>query len=434
MGKIPQLAEVIQTALIDEAEQAGQACGFIKRKRDLSGATFVQSMVFGWLANGEASLNELQQAAANVGVTITPQGIAHRFTPEAAACLYQVLQRVVSMVVESHDDTLPILERFNGVYITDSSVIGLPAALSEIWAGCGSRAGDTAAVKLQARLNYSTGRMCDVVLRPGREHDACAVSALSVVPAGSLQLQDLGYFSLASLQADSEAGRYWVTRLKTNTRVYTPEGEPLDLVACLAQTRLSTVDMPVRLGQRHQLACRLIAQRVSPKQAAATRRKLKRAAQKRGQTLSQRRLALADWVVYVTNTSTDQLSTAEVMALARTRWQIELLFKLWKSEGHLAHSRSTHPWRVLCEVYAKLIAVLVQHWMIVVCCWKNPLRSLTKAAQTIQKHAFHLACCIRDTQRLCTALRDIERCLTAGCRLDTRRSQPGTAQRLLSFA
>ena len=41
MGKIPHLAEVIQTALIEEAAQAGRECGFIKCQRDLSGAAFV---------------------------------------------------------------------------------------------------------------------------------------------------------------------------------------------------------------------------------------------------------------------------------------------------------------------------------------------------------------------------------------------------------
>ena len=73
------------------------------------------------------------------------------------------------------------------------------------------------------------------------------------------------------------------------------------------------------------------------------------------------------------------------------RWQIELLFKLWKSHGRVDESRSTKPWRILCEVYAKLLAMLVQHWVFLVSFWAYPDRSLTKAAQTVQKHALHLA-------------------------------------------
>lgn len=434
MSKIPQLAEVIQTVLVEDAERAGRESGFIKRKRELSGATFVQSMVFGWLANGNASLSELGQAAANVGVQISPQGLDNRFTPEAAECLHQVLERVMSIVMESQEETIPVLTRFAGVYITDSSVISLPTSLKAIWSGCGGSEGETAAVKLQTRLNYSTGGVCEMQLRPGREHDARAMTEFEPLPPGSLHLHDLGYFKLDKLQADAQAGGYWLTRLKTNTALYTAEGQRLELLNYLRQTDQISLDIPVKLGQRHQIACRLVAQRVSPEQAALTRRKLKSAAQKRGQTLSSNRLALADWVLYVTNVAPDRLTTDEVVALARTRWQIELLFKLWKSEGHLACSRSANPWRILCEVYAKLIAVLVQHWIMVVCCWRNPLRSLTKAARTIQKHAFHLACCVLDADRLNLALQAIEQCLVVGCRVDIRRSQPGTAQILLSFA
>ena len=47
-------------------------------------------------------------------------------------------------------------------------------------------------------------------------------------------------------------------------------------------------------------------------------------------------------------------------------YNIELLFKLWKSQGRVDESRSTKPWRILCEVYAKLLAMLVQHWVFLV--------------------------------------------------------------------
>ena len=45
---------------------------------------------------------------------------------------------------------------------------------------------------------------------------------------------------------------------------------------------------------------------------------------------------------------------------------------------------STKLWAILCEVYAKLIAMVFQHWLLVICCWGYPERSLVKAAQTIR--------------------------------------------------
>lgn len=50
--------------------------------------------------------------------------------------------------------------------------------------------------------------------------------------------------------------------------------------------------------------------------------------------------------------------------MMRVRWQIELLFKLWKNEGHIDSWRSEKPWRIPCELYAKLIAMVIQHWIL----------------------------------------------------------------------
>ncbi len=56
---IAELGTVLQQLLIADADQFGRDSGFIKRQRKLSGASFVQSLVFGWQANPKASLEEL---------------------------------------------------------------------------------------------------------------------------------------------------------------------------------------------------------------------------------------------------------------------------------------------------------------------------------------------------------------------------------------
>jgi hypothetical protein len=53
--------------------------------------------------------------------------------------------------------SIPILQRFNGVYIRDSTVITLPKELAEVWPGCGRSTGDTAAIKLYNRPIGRTG-------------------------------------------------------------------------------------------------------------------------------------------------------------------------------------------------------------------------------------------------------------------------------------
>jgi hypothetical protein len=74
---------------------------------------------------------------------------------------------------------------------------------------------------------------------------------------------------------------------------------------------------------------------------------LRAAARDKGRQVRATRLALAAWTLFVTNVPAERLTLREVLVLGRMRWQIELLFKLWKSQGHVDESRSTKPWRIL---------------------------------------------------------------------------------------
>jgi IS4 transposase len=101
-------------------------------------------------------------------------------------------------------------------------------------------------------------------------------------------------------------------------------------------------------------------------------------------------LALCQWTILITNLDADQATAHEIQCLLRLRWQIELLFKLWKDELSLDDWRSQHPHRILTEVYAKLLLALFQHWLLVASCWDTPNRSLVKASRLLRKHAFHI--------------------------------------------
>ena len=82
-------------------------------------------------------------------------------------------------------------------------------------------------------------------------------------------------------------------------------------------------------------------------------------------------------------------------------------------------------------MYAKLLAMVVQHWLLLTGCWAYPDRSLVKAAQTVRHHAMHLASVLACPAALCAAIGIIHRCLAAGCRLNRRKKKPNTYQLLL---
>src|SRR5262249_33637907 len=164
---------------------------------------------------------------------------------------------------------------------------------------------------------------------------------------------DLGYFSLETLQLLSQQGEYWLTRWQAGTVVLDAPGHPLDRLAWLRAQGDAPVDCPVWLGQSYYLPVRLLALPVPPAVAAPRRRRRRAEAERRGQPVSALRLATADWTRYLANVPADRLTLQEALALGHARWQIELLFKLWKGQGVIDQWRSTQPWRILCELYIK---------------------------------------------------------------------------------
>jgi hypothetical protein len=436
MATIPEVAAAVRAVLTTVADRAARASGFVRRQSKLSGARFVQTLTFGWLADPAATLEGLSQTAATLGVAISPQGLDQRFTPAAATFLEQVLQAAVGTVVAAEPVAVPILARFAGVYVQDSTTVGLPAALAEVWPGCGNAstpAAQSAAVKLQVRLDLRGGALAGPLLHAGRDHDRAAPRH-PPLPCGALRLADLGYYSLAEFRDLDAAGVYWLSRLQVQAAVFDAAGRRRDLLALLAAPATPEVDLPVTLGVDERLPARLLAVRVPPEVAAERRRKLHAEARRRGQMVSARRLAWADWTILVTNVPTALLTLREGLGLARARWQIELLFKLWKSHGRIDAWRSAKPERILCELYAKLLALVVQHWLLLTACWAYPDRSLLKAAQTLRKHALHLASAFDAPVRLHAALAVIVRCLAAGCRINKRKATPHTYQLLLALA
>jgi hypothetical protein len=433
MQSLPHLATALEQILTEVADEAAGAVGFVQRQRVLSGATFVQGLVLGWLARPHASLHQLTQTLAARGVAISPQGLAQRFGPEAAALLARVLGAAVAATATATapaDPAAPLLARFpGGVWVLDCTTIRLPDALAAVWRGCGGRTGrgTQAALKLQVRLDLAGGGLDGPVLLDGRTQDKAGPLHTAPLPAGSLLVQDLGFWSLERLRTLGEAGAYWLSRLDPHTHVFARSGERCDLPRWLRRQPLARVEDAVLLGASARLPARLLAAR-APQAVAAARSLRRRAAAKReGKAPPKATLALAGWTVYVTNVPAEVLSLPEAFVLGRARWQIELLFKLWKSEGQLATSRSAAPWRILCEVYAKLLALLIQHW-ILLRAWAQPARSLTQAAQTVRAHAVCLLRALDDPSRLHEELAVIARCLQCGCRIAKRKTHPSAYQ------
>ncbi|MEJ5200559.1 MAG: IS4/IS5 family transposase, partial [Anaerolineae bacterium] len=95
--------------------------------------------------------------------------------------------------------------------------------------------------------------------------------------------------------------------------------------------------------------------------------------------------------------------------------------------------RSRNPWRILCEIYAKLIGQVILHWMLLTQWHRFPDRSLYKAAKALQKLALPLALALQRGEGLKEIATLFHQCLRQAGRLNKRRSRPATFQLVLAL-
>jgi hypothetical protein len=246
----------------------------------------------------------------------------------------------------------------------------------------------------------------------------------------------MGFFDRQLLEKDTAAGVYWISRLPVNMTVRTSAGPYVQVSEFLASqpAEVNQLDCWLWIGQADNsaqpLCCRFMAIRCPPEVAARRRQKVQEKARRKGRTASQRQLLMCDWTVVITNVPETMLSFAEAWELYCSRWQIELLFKRWKSLGGLQVSTKMKPGRVLCELYAKLLGMLVAHWFTLI--RGGPLEgfSLTQAIQKIQDLAGRLMDALRWPERLAELIAEIAAMMHRIPKQQRRKKRPSTRQRL----
>src|SRR6266567_1069226 len=274
MSSVAYLSEQLVHVLEERADAIALETGCVQRQRKFSGASLLQTLVFGWQQHPDASLEQLASTAATADVLVTDTAVDKRFTPQAARFLHAMLEEACSQVVQAaHDVPVALVRRFSAVILEDSSSISLPNALAEIWRGCGGKQDHTAAaVKLHVRWELKRGRLWGPKLTDGRASDRRSPFAEEAIEPGSLSVKDLGYFNLEHIAARQQAGAYTLTRGLAGTALFTPQGQRLPLHNVLPQRVGQMKQLPVLVGATRRLPMRLLLLKV-PKEVGDQRRK-----------------------------------------------------------------------------------------------------------------------------------------------------------------
>lgn len=207
-------------------------------------------------------------------------------------------------------------------------------------------------------------------LRSGKENDTQWLNEKAIpVAANDLHLMDLGYYKLGHLLDIARQGGYFISRYKVGTSLFgkSPGGahHKLDWSELLDQAQGAGLQRQVWLGEGSQkLPVRLHLCKVP--EAVVQKRLRKYQLKERYQTATKRpyrnselKKRLAGYNIFITNATEQQLRAEQVHTFYKLRWQIELLFKIWKSLLAIDKIGRMSAGRFHCYLYGRLIVILV---------------------------------------------------------------------------
>lgn len=345
------------------------------------------------------SLNQLSvEASSSHQVDISKQGLDQRMNSHAVGFVHRLLQtQMTNQISESLD--VGVMERFNRVRIKDSTKFDVHKQLQEWLPGFGGCA-SAASACIQYEFDLKSGSVMDLSLTPGNRPDSKdAQEKYADIGQGDLIIRDLGYFCLDVLSEIQQSGAYFISRLNFKAIVYEQIAGVLveldfgKLYRYMERTGIAKMEKQVLIGKEEKMPVRLIIERMPDQIYGQRVRKVKAHNHKKGHQTSTGYAERARFNLFVTNAGEDMLSSHAVPLFYKVRWQVELIFKVWKSTFGIQATRKMKIERFLCLLYSKLLLIMV-NWEIILVYrhvyyrTKGKLLSLDKCFKTLKNNAF----------------------------------------------
>ncbi len=347
------------------------------------------------------SLNQLAIEALSVyDIGISKQGMDKRFNEQALAFLKHLIEKQLSVELGQQIEA-GWLSLFNRVVIKDATRFDLPEKYKDHLAGPGGSASKAGAC-LQFEYDLKSGSIIDLNLTAANRPDVKdAVQVLDNVACNDLIIRDLGYFAFKSFLNISDKGAFFISRLRPKTIVYEIEKGVMQqlnfkvLYERMKKHQLPRIEKDVFIGNEPKIPVRLIMELLPDEIYEQRIRKSNADHKRKGRNTSEKFKFLSRFNFIITNVPEDVLPTDVVPALYRIRWQIELIFKIWKSIIGIHHNRIMKYTRWLCILHFKLLLMIV-NWNIVmgkrnhIYKQRGKLLSLNKCFKTLFDNSYRL--------------------------------------------
>lgn len=353
---------------------------FSQRNSKITGHLFLSIFVFGISIFGVPTFEQLAGLLNSVlsDKDITRQAIYKRITEKAEKFFEKILSLAIELTIPNVIK-LNILEEFKHIIIWDSTSFQLPKELAEYFKGSGGDASNSA-IKIQFGYDIKSG--CFIhKLQDGTSSDSSYHNNfVELFQKGDLVLRDLGYFNLRGLEELDDKGTYFLSRLHQQNGTILIQDflghwikkDLLDLVYNLHED-IVEFDTYITTTE-HRFKARLVIEKLSEQMKNERLRKLRKTCQKQQRPLTKRAKILAGFNFFISNIDKKYLPMKQFRLLYAVRWQVELVFKSWKSNFSLHKFKSTKIHVVKTFLYAKLIFIFLTSKIIQIAkswVWKN---------------------------------------------------------------
>jgi hypothetical protein len=293
------------------------------------------------------------------GIQIRKQSLDERFSEKTVEFVKRVLIR---LIYEQFSESLfckEFLCEYNHVRIKDSTTFKVPSNLASYYKGT---RGNAAGITIQYEFDLKTGKFLDLTITPAVRNDQTDASeTVAEVCEKDLIIRDLGYFSTLVLKKISKGKAFFLSRLQSATAVYDENNVEIDfkrLHVFMTKNVIKKYEKQVFIG-KDRLPVRLVIGLVPPQVYQERMRRKQKEEKKRGYQMKERTKLLFHFNLFVTNVEAEKLPFEKIMPLYRFRWQVELMFKNWKSVFSIHTLGKMKKDRYITMLYIRLILIVI---------------------------------------------------------------------------
>lgn len=350
-----------------QVESIAREAKFVQRTSKLNGIRFSRLMIFSGGNISDTSLEELcHEFKYLFGENLEKQSLNERINEFAVNFFKLLLEEVLArnLKLSGFKDILPNQKR---IRIKDSTSFQVPEHLKDLYTGSGGVT-SKACLKIQFEYDIKTGEVIELSVGSFTNSDLNnSYQTAESIENSDLLIRDLGYISLEFLETIESKLAYYLNRIKSNVNIYQQDKNgcfvPLNLEKIeskMRRSKIKTMGFEVYLGEEKKVKSRVIIE-ILPKDVIEEKlRKAKRAAQREGRDLGKDTIGRIGLNIFVTNLSEEDLPNEMVRDLYRLRWQVELVFKVWKSLAKIDQTKKDVKCeRLECHIYGKLIWVFL---------------------------------------------------------------------------